>query len=79
MAKIGPAQSNKRGLEVDGFLRIKGTEDIFAMQVHLLCYIISMLIPVTPQRRRQYTSWVSETRAHFMYSAQRRTMPRQRR
>jgi len=31
MAKLGPAQSNKRGLEVDAFLRIKGTEDIFAI------------------------------------------------
>ncbi|KAF8342834.1 putative NADH dehydrogenase [Cantharellus anzutake] len=31
MAKIGATQSNKRGLEVDDFLRIKGAEDIFAI------------------------------------------------
>lgn len=31
MAKIGPAQSNKRGLEVDDHLALKGAEGIYAL------------------------------------------------
>ncbi|KAF8320308.1 NADH dehydrogenase [Clavulina sp. PMI_390] len=31
MAKIGAAQSNKRGLDVDEFLQLKGTDGIFAL------------------------------------------------
>jgi hypothetical protein len=31
MAKLGDAQTNKRGLEVDDYLRLKGAEDVWAM------------------------------------------------
>jgi len=39
MAKVGEAQSNKRGLQVDEHLRLAGTDGIFAMFVIPSCIL----------------------------------------